>query len=63
MDSRKKSIYKTISWRIIALMITFSISLMVFGSFTIAGTVALADMAVKTIAYYFHERLWVNKMV
>ena len=53
-----RSIYKTISWRIIATTDTFIISYFVTGYFTWATIIASAEIFTKMGLYYVHERGW-----
>ena len=62
-DSVKKSIVKTISWRIIAFIITTALVFALSNDHAIAITIGIADMIIKLIAYYIHERLWNNKKI
>ena len=56
-ESPKRSLAKTITWRIIAVVITW-IALM-FVMSTVEATIWTAIIhGVKTAAYYFHERFW-----
>lgn len=54
----KRSLAKTLTWRIIATMITASIVFILTGKFELAATIGLLDAAVKTMAYYYHELFW-----
>jgi uncharacterized membrane protein len=59
--SRKQTIYKTISWRIVATTITFIISGAILKSFNeIALFIALTELITKFTLYYYHERLWLR---
>jgi uncharacterized membrane protein len=59
--SRKQTIYKTISWRIVATTITFIISGAILKSFNeIALFIALTELITKFALYYYHERLWLR---
>lgn len=60
MDSIKKSIYKTITWRIVAFIISVIIIFIFIGDFNQSFEIAVAGIIVTTIAYYFHERAWKN---
>jgi uncharacterized membrane protein len=60
METRKKSIYKTITWRIIATLGTVIIALIFTGRLSISLGIGVADGALKTILYYMHERAWAN---
>ncbi|MFL0352883.1 DUF2061 domain-containing protein [Xanthomarina sp. GH4-25] len=59
--TKKQTLYKTISWRVIATTMTFIISgaiLDVFGE--IALYIALIELFSKFILYYLHERMWLK---
>jgi uncharacterized membrane protein len=59
--SARKTLFKTISWRIIATTMTFVISGTVLKSFNeIALYIALIELFTKFVLYYFHERLWLK---
>lgn len=59
--TKRKSLYKTISWRIIATSTTFIISGAVLESFNeVALFIALLEASSKFILYYVHERLWLR---
>lgn len=55
------TLYKTISWRIIATTGTFIISGTILNAFDeVALYVALIELVSKFILYYFHEKLWLK---
>ncbi len=56
-----RSIAKTISWRIAGSASTFTIAYLVTGSAGISSGIAVTQMIVNTVLYWFHERLW-NKV-
>ena len=56
--SKKKALMKTITWRITASITTVAIVWFVSGKFVIAGEVALLEVIIKMVVYYFHERAW-----
>ncbi|MFT5891093.1 MAG: putative membrane protein [Dokdonia sp.] len=59
--SKKETLYKSISWRIIATAILFVISGVVLESYSgIALFIAVAELITKFVLYYFHERLWLR---
>jgi uncharacterized membrane protein len=58
MESKKRSLIKTITWRITGSGATFLISYVVSGSFAAAGTIAVVQIITNTILYYGHERVW-----
>ena len=57
-DSVRKSVMKTMSWRIIATATTFVISWMVTGSVLAGGAIASIEFWAKLALYYAHERAW-----
>ncbi len=57
-DSVKKSLMKTISWRIIATATTFVIGWIVTGSVLAGGAIASIEFWAKLALYYAHERAW-----
>ena len=59
--TKKKTIYKTISWRIVATTMTFIISGAVLDAFNeIALYIALTELLTKFVLYYIHERIWLK---
>ena len=60
LESNSRSLLKAISWRIIA-SITTTIIAWYYGVPTKAiGLVFFADLIIKFILYFFHERVWVR---
>ena len=60
MESRKRSLGKSVSWRLCAFLQTFLVGWLVTGSVRIGVAVGLADFAVKLVTFYAHERLWLK---
>jgi len=58
LESHKRSIAKTISWRVAATLITGVVTYFLTGRLDFAVTVGLADTLVKFFIYYVHERMW-----
>jgi len=56
--SRIRSIYKTISWRVLATTDTFIISYFITGYFGWAISIASIEVCTKMGLYYLHERGW-----
>jgi len=56
--SRAHSVAKTVSWRTLATIDTFLLSLLVTGSMKWAGSIASLEVVTKIALYYFHERAW-----
>lgn len=58
MDGHRRSIVKALSWRVVAVTITATITWFVTGSVRYTVLIGGADTVTKLIAYYFHERTW-----
>ena len=58
MESRRRSIVKSLSWRFFALIITAVLGGMITGSVRMGLAIGGADLVVKLGTYYVHERLW-----
>jgi len=51
-------LYKSLSYRILSITITFVIALALTGNTSIAGSIASVDAVIKFIVYFWHERAW-----
>jgi len=60
-DEHKKSVLKTISWRIIATFTTMSLVYIFTGQLLVVVSVGFFEVFGKLILYYLHERFW-NKI-
>ena len=58
METHKRSLVKTISWRIVATIITGIVTYLLTGRLDFAVSVGLADTFLKFFIYYAHERMW-----
>ena len=58
MEPPNRNIAKTISWRVVATIITGTVTYFLTGRLDFAVTVGLADTFVKFFIYYAHERMW-----
>lgn len=59
--SPRQTLYKSVSWRLIATTMTFIISGTVLDRFDeIALYIALTELFTKFVLYYLHERLWLK---
>lgn len=56
--SKQESAVKSLTWRCAGSIITFSLVRIFTGSPAIAASVAGAEIAIKLVLYYFHERAW-----
>lgn len=60
-DKTSRSVWKTISWRIIATLDTVIISYLITGSLKMAASIGSIEVVTKVFLYYYHERAW-NKI-
>ncbi len=60
MESRRRTIVKSISYRVLGGFITLGVVLVATGEVSAAAAIGLADTLVKVGAFYFHERLWLR---
>ncbi|GAA4965009.1 DUF2061 domain-containing protein [Algibacter aquimarinus] len=54
----KRSLAKTISWRIIGTLDTLALSWLITGEASTAVAIASVEFVSKMILYFFHERAW-----
>lgn len=59
-ESPKRSIIKSISWRVIGTLDTIIISWIVTGTLTLAFSIGIIELVTKMALYFFHERIWNN---
>jgi uncharacterized membrane protein len=57
----KRSLVKTISWRIVGTIATIIISYIITGTLALAFSIGVIELVSKLILYFFHERAW-NKI-
>jgi uncharacterized membrane protein len=58
LRSRKRSLLKTLSWRVTATTTTFIIAWMVTGDLGAGAAIGGVEAAAKMFLYYGHERAW-----
>jgi len=56
----KRSLAKTISWRIFASLTTFIIAYIATGKADVSATIVSAEIVSKLVLYYLHERGWAH---
>ena len=57
MDTRKRSVVKTISWRIIVIVLLTIVSYAITGNWEKTGWCVVSLLGM-TVLYYLHERMW-----
>ena len=58
IENHKRSIIKTLTWRVLATVITTLVVYVFTREVVLAAGVGFADAMIKIFAYYSHERLW-----
>lgn len=57
-ESKKRSLLKTITWRVLATCLTLLIAYLFTENFTTSLELTLVAALASTVAYYIHERIW-----
>ena len=60
VTTRRRSIAKTISWRVLGSLDTLLLGYIFTSSVAIAGSIASAEVLTKIVLYYLHERGWAH---
>ena len=60
IDLQKRTIVKTLTWRVTASLTTFIIAWALTGDLLIGVTIGSVEAIAKIFLYYFHERIWNN---
>lgn len=60
MDRKRRSIVKTMSWRVVASLTTMTLVFIFTGKLIISLGVGISEAVIKTFLYYLHERIWGN---
>lgn len=58
LTSREESLYKTVTYRIASIALTYLVALLFTDSHTIASEITILAQLIKTVFYYLHERIW-----
>lgn len=57
-DKKRRTILKSITFRIVATIATVVIVYLLTGNLALANTIGLIDLVSKLLIYYLHERAW-----
>jgi uncharacterized membrane protein len=60
-ETKRRSIVKSLSWRVFAAIITATVAFTMTGQLEFAAKIGLIDTLVKLLIYFMHERVW-NKI-
>ncbi len=58
MESHKRSILKTVTWRVLATLVTTLVVYWFTREVSLALGAGFVDAVIKMFIYYAHERLW-----
>lgn len=60
MVSKKRSLAKSLTWRVIAVISTFAIGYALTGSWSFAASLTVVSNLINFVLYYLHERVWLQ---
>ena len=60
METKRRSLYKALSWRFFATAITMSVAYGITGEIEFALEIGALDTVIKLGVYFFHERMWLR---
>lgn len=58
MEKPIRSLIKTVSWRLLATLITVILALLFTKDIGISTSIGILELIIKTAAYYVYERVW-----
>ena len=59
-ESRLRSVFKALSWRVLATLTTIAIAYFIVGDVKTALKIGAVEVVAKMAIYYLHERAWVQ---
>ncbi len=59
-ESQKRSVVKSLTWRVIATVTTILIAYLLTGNILIATSIGAVEVVAKLLMYYLHDRIWNN---
>ena len=60
VESKKRSLTKSLVWRIIGLFILGALTYFITGDLIATTTISLSFHGIRFVLYYYHERIWEN---
>jgi uncharacterized membrane protein len=60
MISKKRSLAKSLTWRVIAIVSTLLIGYAMTGSWAFALSLTVVSNLINFVLYYIHERVWLG---
>jgi uncharacterized membrane protein len=58
--TKKRSLAKSLTWRVIAIISTFVIGYVMTGSWSFAASLTVVSNVINFVLYYIHERVWLG---
>lgn len=58
LESRKRHLAKTVTWRLVGTLDTMTLAWLISGDPLAALQIGFAEVITKMVLYYFHERVW-----
>ena len=60
METHARTIIKSLTWRVGGMLLTVAMAWAITRKVEVAASIGAADTAVKLLAFYLHERLWLR---
>ena len=60
LELKKRTLIKTMTWRVTASLTTFVIAWILTGDLLIGVSIGSVEAIAKIFLYYYHERIWNN---
>lgn len=57
-ECRWRSVIKTLTFRAVIVIFDFTVLMVLTGRYVVAASLTVGVNLVRTVFYYFHERLW-----
>jgi len=58
--TKRRTLAKSITWRLIAIAVTFIVGFVMTGSWQFAVSLSLISNLINFVLYYIHERFWLK---
>jgi uncharacterized membrane protein len=59
-STKSRSLAKSLTWRLVAIVSTFIIAYFMTGDLTFATSLTIISNIINFVLYYFHERIWLQ---
>ena len=58
MESKSRTFYKIVIWRILTLTVTITVLQVYMQDFYVASSIGVIDHSICLVLHYFYERFW-----